>query len=209
MPGHRLQHLAPVRALRQQDLAGAGETRFGKCSVLAYLPKKIANFLYEFRAADFPSLILPILPSDCSRLNIHAMLRLLFIAACCGGFRNDTKCTNIEQHVVRNNISLFCRFGLPSNATGASGCSELSSELGHTKYPGPRTRGSSAQPSISAAVLAICNQNFYGDSRENFVFVCPQGVELFVLSPENAWYGRLRLLSRSCLSLLSNWQIDG
>ena len=30
--------------------------------------------------ADFPSLILPVLPSDRSRLNVHAMLSPLFIA---------------------------------------------------------------------------------------------------------------------------------
>ena len=89
-----------------------------------YLPKKIANFLHEFRATDFPSLILPILSSDRSRLNVHAMLSPLLMACCCC-FRNHRICSNIEYHVARNNISFFCRFGLPSRATGTSGCSEL------------------------------------------------------------------------------------
>ena len=63
-----------------QDLAGADETSFGKSRVLACLPKRIADFLYEFRAADFPSLKLPILPADGSRLNVHTMLSPLLIA---------------------------------------------------------------------------------------------------------------------------------
>ena len=76
----RGRHNVGWGVLKWQDLAGAEETRFGKSRVLAYLLKKIANFLHEFRAADFPSLILPILRSDSSRLNVHAMLSLLFIA---------------------------------------------------------------------------------------------------------------------------------
>ena len=40
-------------------MVGTDEVRFGKLRELCYLPKKIANFLHEFRAGDFPSLNLP------------------------------------------------------------------------------------------------------------------------------------------------------
>ena len=33
-----------------------------------------------------------------------------------------------------------------------------------------------------------------GYNREDFIFTRPPGVERFVLSPENVWYGRLKLL---------------
>lgn len=62
-------------ALRWQEMVGTDEVRFGKHSELRYLPKKIANFLHEFHGDDFPSLGLPPLPSDRSRLDVHAMLR--------------------------------------------------------------------------------------------------------------------------------------
>ena len=35
---------------------------------------------------------------------------------------------------------------------------------------------------------------YYGYNREDFVFTRPPGVERFVLSPDNVWYGRLKLL---------------
>ena len=60
-------------------MVGTDEVRFGKHRELRYLPKKIANFLLEFRGNDFTSLGLPLLPSDRSRLNVHAMLRPLDI----------------------------------------------------------------------------------------------------------------------------------
>ena len=56
-------------------MVGTDEVRFGKHRELRYLPKKIANFLHEFRGDDFTSLGLPPLPSDRSRLDVHAMLR--------------------------------------------------------------------------------------------------------------------------------------
>ena len=56
-------------------MVGTDEVRFGKHRELRYLPKKIANFLHEFRGNDFTSLGLPPLPSDRSRLDVHAMLR--------------------------------------------------------------------------------------------------------------------------------------
>ena len=68
-------------ALRWQDLIGASQVRFGKHREIRYLPKKIANFLHEFRGDDFTSLDLPKLPSDRSRIDVHAMLTPLQIAA--------------------------------------------------------------------------------------------------------------------------------
>ena len=71
-------------ALRWQDLMiliGASEVRFGKHREIRYLPKKIANFLHEYRADDFPSLDLPKLPSDSSKINVHALLTQIHIAA--------------------------------------------------------------------------------------------------------------------------------
>ena len=65
--------------LRWQEMVGTDEVRFGKHRELRYLPKKIANFLHEFRGNDFSSLGLPLLPSDRSLLDVHAMLRPLDI----------------------------------------------------------------------------------------------------------------------------------
>ena len=55
-------------------MVGTNEVLFGKHRELRYLPKKIANFLHEFRGDDFSSLGLLPLPSDRSRLDVHAML---------------------------------------------------------------------------------------------------------------------------------------
>ena len=38
------------------------------------------------------------------------------------------------------------------------------------------------------------DRKFHGFNREDFVFVRPPGVERFVLSADNVWYGRLKLL---------------
>ena len=38
------------------------------------------------------------------------------------------------------------------------------------------------------------DRKFYGFNREDFVFVRPPGGERFVLSADNVWYGRLKLL---------------
>ena len=67
-------------ALRWQEMVGTDEVRFGKHTLLRYLPEKIANFLHEFHADYFTSLGLPHLPSDRSQLNVHAMLKPLEIA---------------------------------------------------------------------------------------------------------------------------------
>ena len=37
-------------------------------------------------------------------------------------------------------------------------------------------------------------KKYYGFNREDFVFTRPPGVERFVLSPDNVWYCRLKLL---------------
>ena len=44
---------------------------------------------------------------------------------------------------------------------------------------------------------------YYGFNGEDFVFVRTPGVQLFVLSPKNVWYGRLKLLFRLTI------QVDG
>jgi len=62
-------------ALRWQEMVGTDEVKFGKHRELRYLPKKIANFLHEFRGDDIFSLGLPLLPSDRSQLDVHSMLR--------------------------------------------------------------------------------------------------------------------------------------
>ena len=45
-------------------------------------PKKIANFLHEFRGYDFPSLGLPQLPSDRTRLDVRVMLGIGRLLRC-------------------------------------------------------------------------------------------------------------------------------
>jgi len=69
-------------ALMWQDMVGTGEVRFGSLEILRYLPKKIANFLHEYCASSgwFQSLNLPNLPSDRSRIDVHAMLEPIHIA---------------------------------------------------------------------------------------------------------------------------------
>jgi len=64
-------------ALRWQEMVSTDEVRFGKLRELRYLPKKIANFLHEFHADNFPSLNLPPLPSDRSPMHIAHLLRRL------------------------------------------------------------------------------------------------------------------------------------
>ena len=49
-------------ALRWQEMVSTDEVRFGKLRELRYLLKKIANFLHEFYAGNFPSLNMPQLP---------------------------------------------------------------------------------------------------------------------------------------------------
>ena len=46
-------------------------------------------------------------------------------------------------------------------------------------------------------------KQYFGYNREDFVFTRPPGMERFVLSPDNVWYGRLKLLFTMSV------QIDG
>ena len=61
------------------EYTGTNKVLFGKHCELSYLPPKMANFLHEFGGDDFPSLGLPPLPSDRTRLDVHAILRPLNI----------------------------------------------------------------------------------------------------------------------------------
>ncbi len=83
-------------ALRWQEMVGTDKVRFGKHSELRYLPKKIANFLHEFHADSFRSLQLPPLPSDRSRLNVHAMLRPIDIARLLRRLKVLLICFNVQ-----------------------------------------------------------------------------------------------------------------
>ena len=69
-------------ALRWQETVGAGgvHVRFGTHRLLPYLAKKIANFLHEYKGHLFPTLNLPQLPADPSKVDIHAMLKPIHIA---------------------------------------------------------------------------------------------------------------------------------
>ena len=42
--------------------------------------------------------------------------------------------------------------------------------------------------------LPFQGKQFHGYNREDFVFTRPPGVERYVVSPGNIWYGRLKLL---------------
>ena len=65
--------------------------------------------------------------------------------------------------------------------------------LGHNKYPGDQR----------LQCWPFQDFLYYGYNREDCVFVRPPGVEQFILSPENVWYGRLKLLFNMSV------QIDG
>ena len=54
--------------------------RFGTHRQLPYLAKKIANFLHEYFRPHFPTLDLPLLPLDPSKVDIHGMLKPIHIA---------------------------------------------------------------------------------------------------------------------------------
>ena len=57
-------------------------------------------------------------------------------------------------------------------------------EIGHTIHAGHQRLQCWPFPDLK----------YYGFNREDFVFCRPPGVESFVLSPDNVWYGRLKLL---------------
>jgi hypothetical protein len=67
-------------ALKWQETVNTDVVRFGRHAQIRYLAKKVANFLHEYHSNLFPGLDLPILPSDRSRLNVHAMLEPVHIA---------------------------------------------------------------------------------------------------------------------------------
>ena len=57
-------------------------------------------------------------------------------------------------------------------------------EIGHLVHPGVQRVQCWPFPELK----------YYGSNREDAVFVRPPGVENFELSPDNVWYGRVRLL---------------
>ena len=67
-------------ALRWQATCNTDVVRFGRHGQLRYLAKKVANFLHEFHSDLFPSINLPLLPLDRSKVDVHAMLTPLEIA---------------------------------------------------------------------------------------------------------------------------------
>jgi hypothetical protein len=67
-------------ALRWQATCNTDRVRFGRHGQIHYLAKKVANFLHEFHSDLFPSINLPRLPLDRSKVDVHAMLTPLEIA---------------------------------------------------------------------------------------------------------------------------------
>jgi hypothetical protein len=67
-------------ALKWQETINTDVVLFGRHAQMRYLAKKVANFLHEYHGGLFPTLGLPVLPSDRSRVDVHAMLEPLHIA---------------------------------------------------------------------------------------------------------------------------------
>jgi hypothetical protein len=67
-------------ALKWQETINTDVVRFRRHMQLLYLAKKVANFLHEYHGNHFPRLDLPQLPSDWSKVDVHAMLEPLHIA---------------------------------------------------------------------------------------------------------------------------------
>ena len=67
-------------ALRWQATCNTDRVRFGRHGQIRYLAKKVANFLHEFHSDLYPSINLPLLPLDRSKVDVHAMLTPLEIA---------------------------------------------------------------------------------------------------------------------------------
>ena len=61
-------------ALRWQETLNTDEVRFGRHRQIKYLAKKVANFLHQYHSELFPGMDLPLLPSDQSSIDVHAML---------------------------------------------------------------------------------------------------------------------------------------
>ena len=66
-------------------------------------------------------------------------------------------------------------------------------QIGHTIYEGYQRLQCWPFP----------DKKYYGFNREDsdFVFTRPPGLEQFVLSPNNVWYGRLKLLLTLCVHI--------
>ena len=69
-------------------------------------------------------------------------------------------------------------------------------ELGHTLHLGCQRLQCWPFPDL----------RYYGSNREDFVIIRPPGVESLVLSPENVWYGNLRLIFT--ISIQIDGQVD-
>ena len=57
-------------------------------------------------------------------------------------------------------------------------------EIGHTLYPGVQR----------VMCMPFKGLLYYAANREDYVFVRPPGVNQFELTPDNVWYGRIKLL---------------
>jgi hypothetical protein len=68
------------RALKWQETINTDMVLFGRHAQLRYLAKKVANFLYEYHCDLFPTLGQPVLPSDSSRVDVHAIMDQWHIA---------------------------------------------------------------------------------------------------------------------------------
>ncbi len=66
-------------ALKWQETINTDVVLFGRHAQLRFLAKKVANFLHEYHSDLFPTLGLPVLASDCRRVDVHAMLEQLHI----------------------------------------------------------------------------------------------------------------------------------
>jgi hypothetical protein len=55
------------------------EVCFGRHMQLQWLAKKVASFLHEYHGNLFPSLNIPLLPSDRCRVSVHTMLEPLHV----------------------------------------------------------------------------------------------------------------------------------
>jgi hypothetical protein len=78
-------------ALKWQETINTDVVLFGRRTQQRYLAKKVANFLQKYHCHLFPTLDLPVLPSDSSRVNVHAMLEPLHIAHCTTAAKVDGK----------------------------------------------------------------------------------------------------------------------
>ena len=57
-------------------------------------------------------------------------------------------------------------------------------EIGHTLYPGVQR----------VICFPFPGMEYYATNREDHVFIQPPGVNWFELTPDNVWYGRIKLL---------------